>query len=197
MNLDFYFPTPVWWEDTTIDNLQILNLCKQLRLEDPDGRSVSNNGGWQSKDFKAGTYKEMNDFVDAVISMSAQCIHDYGYYENSYKFEMLNMWFNVNSVGNSNQIHTHAGSFISGVYYVSANSSHSNLIFYKNLNEDFIVTSAGDVERHTSISGATCRYPAKTGRLILFPSNLPHGVLPEQSSEERISLAFNLRMTNV
>ena len=110
---------------------------------------------------------------------------------------MLNGWFNVNQKGNSNQIHTHGGSFISGTYYVQAEQDQSELIFYKNFTEDFVISSAGQIDNFTAISGATCRYPPKTGRLILFPSYVPHGVMPSTSDNERISLAFNMRMVDV
>ena len=197
MNTDFYFPTPVWWEDTNIDNTPIVQLCNKLRTEDPDGRLISNNGGWQSKDFKLQEHNEFIDFVDAVSDMSMSCLNDYGYVNGAYKLEMLNGWFNVNQKGNSNQIHTHGGSFISGTYYVQAEQDQSELIFYKNFTEDFVISSAGQIDNFTAISGATCRYPPKTGRLILFPSYVPHGVMPSTSDNERISLAFNMRMVNV
>jgi uncharacterized protein (TIGR02466 family) len=197
MNLDFYFPTPVWWEDTTIDNSSIIDLCNTLHSADPTGRKISNNGGWQSKDFKPYAYTEFLEFVTAVTNMSMQCLNDYGYVDGAYKLEMQNAWFNVNQEGDSNQIHTHGGSFISGVYYVKAETDQSELLFYKNFTEDYIITSAGDISRFTPISGATCRYPPKTGRLVLFPSYVPHGVLPSTSKEDRISLAFNMRMTSV
>jgi len=197
MNMDFYFPTPVWWEDTNIDNTPIIELCNKLRNDDPNGRKISNNGGWQSSDFKPNEHTEFADFVIAVTNKSLQCLNDYGYVQNAYKLEMLNAWFNINQEGNSNQIHTHGGSFISGVYYAKANTDQSELIFYKNFTEDYIITSAGDIEQFTPISGATCRYPPKTGRLVLFPSYIPHGVMPSTSKDERISLAFNMRMSNV
>tara|TARA_Y100000389_G_C17471282_1_gene531365 strand:+ start:7580 stop:8173 length:594 start_codon:yes stop_codon:yes gene_type:complete len=197
MNVDFYFPTPVWWEDTNIDNAPLMALCNTLREEDPEGRSISNNGGWQSSNLILGQYDEFNQFLETVTELSFTCLDSYGYVAGAYKLEMLNGWFNVNQKGDSNQIHTHGGSFISGVYYVEAEQDQSELIFYKNFSEDHIITSAGDIENYTPISGATCRYPPKSGRLILFPSYLPHGVLPSTSNKERVSMAFNMRMTNV
>ena len=197
MNTDFYFPTPIWWLDTDIDNAPIAQLCNNLRAEDLEGRQISNNGGWQSKDFKLQDHDEFTNFVDTVTDMSLSCLKDYGFVDGAYKLEMLNGWFNVNQKGNSNQIHTHSGSFISGTYYVQAEQDQSELIFYKNFTEDFIISSAGQIENYTGISGATCRYPPRTGRLILFPSYVPHGVMPSTSDNERISLAFNMRMVDV
>ena len=146
MNTDFYFPTPIWWLDTDIDNAPIAQLCNNLRAEDPEGRQISNNGGWQSKDFKLQEHDEFTDFVDAVADMSMSCLKDYGYVDGAYKLEMLNGWFNVNQKGNSNQIHTHGGSFISGTYYVQAEQDQSELIFYKNFTEDFVISSAGQID---------------------------------------------------
>ena len=38
MNLDMFFPTPVWWEQTELDNTDMLKLCYQLHKEDDNGR---------------------------------------------------------------------------------------------------------------------------------------------------------------
>lgn len=193
MNLDFYFPTPVWWADTPVDVAPIKMLCDRLRDEDPTGRQISNNGGWQSKDFKGDTHNELNQLVDYIVNNSQQCIEDYGFHSDA-RLEMLNMWLNVNGKGHSNQIHTHGGSFISGTFYVQVPEKSSDIILYKNTTEDHIISSAAHIERYTAISGATCRYPAREGRMVLFPSYVPHGVLPMQGEGERISLAFNLRI---
>ena len=59
MNMDMFFPTPVWWEQTQLDNTDMLKLCYQLHTDDDDGRVLSNQGGWQSKDFRPDAYAEM------------------------------------------------------------------------------------------------------------------------------------------
>lgn len=196
MNLDFYFPTPIWWDDTNINLEPIRALCQRLRDEDPNGRQISNNGGWQSADFKGGDHNELSTLIDYILGASERCLGDYGY-ALGYKFKMLNLWFNVNGKGHSNQIHTHAGSFLSGTFYVTVPNNASDIVFYKNTSEDHIIASAAHIDTHTAISGATCRYPPRDGRMVLFPSYLPHGVLPSQTEEERVSLAFNLEIVDV
>jgi len=196
MNLDFYFPTPVWWQDTTIDITPVKNLCMSLRNSDPEGRHLSNNGGWQSADFAPNVYTEMREFESVITDISQQAVEDYGYRQGTHFLKLVNMWFNVNGKGNSNQIHTHSGSFLSGVFYVHAVEQHSELVFYRNQSEEYIITSAGYIDRHTAISGATCRYRPRTGRALFFPSWIPHGVLPNEVDEERISIAFNMEMTH-
>tara|TARA_B110000503_G_C7150581_1_gene414967 strand:+ start:2273 stop:2866 length:594 start_codon:yes stop_codon:yes gene_type:complete len=197
MNIDYYFPTPVWWNDTTLDNMPLLSLCNTFKKEDPKGRDLSNRGGWQSKDFDTSEYQEFNEFNSLVNTSSLQCLNDFGYVHGAYKLELSNMWFNINTREDTNQTHIHTGSFISGVYYLQATMNHGEIVFYRNFNEDYIISSAAKIDHHTPISGATCRYPSKTGRLLLFPSWMAHGVMPSNTDEERISLAFNMRIVNV
>lgn len=188
MNLDYYFPTPVWWVDTGINNETILQYCYTAREKDPTGRSISNLGGWQSNDINP---KDLPELYNYIMVNANQCLHDYGY-DSSTTLEMGNMWVNINEKNHSNKTHIHHGSFISGVYYVKCNENSPQIVFYKNFSEDFIVTSASRVDRYTPISGSVCKYPPKEGRLILFPSYLPHSVEENETEEERISISFNI-----
>jgi uncharacterized protein (TIGR02466 family) len=193
MNLDFHFPTPIWWDDTNIKLETIRELYQRLRDEDPNGRQLSNNGGWQSTDFKDDDHKELETLMNYILSVSEQCLGDYGY-ASGYKLKMDNLWFNANGKGHSNQIHTHSGSFLSGTFYVTVPNNASDISFYKNSNENYIIASAAHTKTHTVISGATCRYSPREGRMLLFPSYLPHEVLPSQIEQERVSLSFNLEI---
>ena len=45
------FSTPIWIKEYPEMNvIPILNLCRELRDADPDGRIISNRNGWQSMD---------------------------------------------------------------------------------------------------------------------------------------------------
>ena len=67
MNLDYYFPTPVWWEQTEINNGPIEELAYRLRKENPTGRKLSNQGGWQSMDFRPGTHPEVAELEKRIM----------------------------------------------------------------------------------------------------------------------------------
>jgi len=57
-----------------------------------------------------------------------------------------------------------------------------------------LASVTGHYDTYTPLSGVTARYPPKANRLIMFPSYVPHGVLPSGSQEDRISLSFNIRI---
>ena len=190
MNLDFYFPTPIWWIDTGLDNQRILDYCIDLRKNDPDGREVSNFGGWQSNDIDCK--QDLPELVEFVMNQSDRIISDYGFDRSKTSLWFGNSWVNINKGKQWNQIHHHHGSFLSGVYYVQATSDSGNIYFYKDFNQSFITTSYAKVESNTALSAGLCYYPPRTGRLLLFPSNLLHSVDKSRDEEDRISIAFNI-----
>lgn len=193
MNLDLYFPTPVWWEDIAINNDEILNFCYDTRKKDPNGRQMSNVGGWQSQDIAPGEHTELDKLVDAIYLRTDFCLSTYGFRPGSLKMEIGNMWININGENDVNMVHIHNGSFLSGCYYVKASKDSGQITFYKNFAEDFAITSVAPIDRFTQVSGSTAKYPARAGRLVMFPSWLPHGVTPNHD-DERISIAFNIKM---
>lgn len=194
MNLDMFFPTPVWWEQTELDNTDMLKLCYQLHKEDDNGRVLSNQGGWQSKDFRPDAYDAMKPLHDAIMKQAHQCIRDYGYYEEYCYPIMENFWFNINKQGNTNSVHIHDNSFISGVYYASAKPGQGNLNVYKNHMQDFIIASAAPMQNYTPISAAAISYEPVSSKLILFPGWLPHGVERNTTEEDRVSISFNVKL---
>ena len=196
MNTDYYFPTPIWWIDTQVDLSSLYDLYQKIRSNDPNGREMSNFGGWQGQDILEGDYHLMDDFIHVVEQYSDKCINDYGY-ANSTKLKVSNLWFSANSNGGFNQIHNHAGAFISGTFYIKVPNGAGEITFYKNHYEEYAVSGAAPIVQHTAISGSTCRYEPREGRLILFPGYLQHAVMPTTGNEERVSLSFNMSITNV
>lgn len=103
-------------------------------------------------------------------------------------------WLNLFQKGNYEMPHNHYGSFISGVYYVSSNERCSKFYF-----EDHIETRKMWYEYHKQFQTndtQAIKYSPVEGRMLLFPSWLIHGVLPNEAETERVSLAFNLVIEN-
>ena len=190
MHLDCHFPTPVWWTYLDIDNEYLLNFLYKLRASDPQGRNHSNNGGWQSQTFPANRIKNL---AESVMLESNNCFKDYGYDPNS-KLIFGNAWGNINKRGNTNQIHLHPGSFLSGVYYVKTNQNSGDISFYRDFNQQFILTSATKILNPTKLNGTIVRYPVNTGKLLLFPSTLLHAVEESDDDEDRVSVSFNMSL---
>lgn len=194
MNFDAFFPTPVWWEDTNIDTTEMCKLVYKLHAEDQQGRQLSNQGGWQSRDFRPGKYTEMKPLEDLILRQANQSLIDYGYDTSAGFLVIENLWFNINKKGDTNSVHIHDASFVSGAFYIKADQKQGGIIFYKDYNADFIVASRLPIATHTAISASAIRYEPKTSRFIMFPGNLPHGVERNDTDEDRISVSWNVKI---
>ena len=83
-------------------------------------------------------------------------------------------WFNLAKPGESTGVHDHAHlSILSGVVYLSCSPNSGNLFFHKEGEMDLDIMPS-------------------EGKLVLFEPWMRHGVRGNRSSEERLSLAFNL-----
>jgi uncharacterized protein (TIGR02466 family) len=96
-------------------------------------------------------------------------------------------WANYTSKNQWHHKHTHPNSFISGVFYFSADVVLDRIQFYKN---DYQPLSVAPIE--ITPSNLECfELPVETGVLLLFPSSLAHRVNTVQHENTRISLSFN------
>lgn len=91
--------------------------------------------------------------------------------------------------------HIHQNSIISGSYYIHADSNSEGITFYKNTDyTDRYITWQTDPELMKTHywNWRWCKFPVKTGLLILFPSHLKHAVDGLATAHNlRCSLAFN------
>ena len=109
-------------------------------------------------------------------------------------FTISTSWLTKCEKGESSQVHSHANSFWSGVYYYGEKYDGSSSLAFENpLNNymrdyGFYVMS----EKATQYNKLSERVtPHKIG-LVLFPSYLKHKILKHDSDIPRYSLAFNI-----
>ena len=91
--------------------------------------------------------------------------------------KITSMWVNISSFGNWNAIHTHAKeslNLLSGIFYLKTPKNSGKILFHNPI----------DVNH-------TLEIEPKEGDILFFNSILPHMVAPNQSNEDRISIAFN------
>lgn len=191
LKVDFWFPTPIWTVNLDVDNEILKRACIKLKEDNPEGRTLSNRGGWQSNDFHPEqSIAVFQDLVTKVVSQSDSILHmDYGHTDRC--TAVNNFWININTKHDSNQVHSHPGAFLSAVYYVTAPQNSGNICFERDSKDSFIMGTF-HLSGKTPVSGVTCEYPPSQGRLMLFPGWLSHSVIPSETDEERISIAFNI-----
>ena len=88
-------------------------------------------------------------------------------------YEKNEFWFNAASNGESTRIHNHIEhAIVSGIFYLQVPENSANLYFKNGKKNELEIKP-------------------ETGMMVFFPSELDHYVPENQSSETRISLAFN------
>ena len=179
-----WFSYPIWHNIIEYEHhKELLDYCL-LRKGYDDGRILSNKGGWQSSDLFFNTDETTNKlcaFLQHYLNILSEKI--------KIKFKIDNLWININGSETSNQIHVHPNSYISGVFYVKAKENQGDICFKNPLEyfNEFMYMKNNFLDSNV-------HYKPKTGMLLLFPSSLPHFVLPNRTNIDRISIAFNTKV---
>jgi uncharacterized protein (TIGR02466 family) len=182
------FPTALYvfrLHDIEALNQQLLELIYQLRKVDP-GYTASNVLGWHSKVnlFELKEVQPLKVRIDMAIAEVATAM---GY--EKVTIAPANCWANINPHNASNKIHDHANCLFSGVYYVKTPENCGNLTLYDPREPRTFYKPA--VQNYTAYTADAIAHVAEAGLLLIFPSWLRHGVEPNLSHEDRVSIGFN------
>jgi uncharacterized protein (TIGR02466 family) len=100
-------------------------------------------------------------------------------------FKIYGCWITKTMPGEHAHNHTHGHNDLSGVYYIKTNNKDGNLFF----NNPLTLLSHSYSFEHIP---QQLQYVPEEGKIVLFPGWLEHGVKTNDSSEERISISFNI-----
>ena len=95
---------------------------------------------------------------------------------------------NYTEVNQFHHQHSHANSYVSGVFYIAADEEVDTIKFDKRCSPEIVL----DVLKYNIFNSKGWRRPIQTGDVLLFPSSLLHGVEPKKGMNTRISLSFNV-----
>lgn len=101
-------------------------------------------------------------------------------------------WINVNPTGGYNVIHNHPNAFFSGVYYLQAEENSGEIVVLNPVGEQGLTIPQQLINKGSMYTSDRYLYSPKKDLLLLFPAYLNHYVHPNQSSQERICIAFNI-----
>lgn len=164
-----------------------LNLLKKEQKNNK-GKTISNVGGFQSNQYT--TLRE--DILRNVFLNPGKNFIEKLNPKKNLNLTLGDFWINSNLNKDYNLLHNHFGATISGIYYLEVPKNSGRLVFQN-----------GDLSKMSSINfdyfhneNYYARYfiiPEKFD-LYLFPSEAFHYVEPNRSFENRVSVAFNLKV---
>ena len=106
-------------------------------------------------------------------------------------------WININPKGGANATHHHQPWDWSGVFYVkqpniSDEGGRSGMIEFINPCQQSSTLASKGFEN--SGMAPFLRFRPNPGEMVFFPSYLLHSVYPNETDDDRITIAYNLRL---
>ena len=192
------FATPLFVADLDLNISNLKHFCEKTQKKDI-GRIASNSGGYQSNNLSLDK-SPLSPLIKEIETNANVFAQQFLNKKVIQKIDSI--WMNTNSYKDSNRVHSHPGSSISGVYYVKAPSNAGNIIFqhpaFETLGYYYNSMSAlpGEInepEEYNQFNTSSVSSPVAENTLYLFPSWLMHYVESNTNkTEERISISFNI-----
>lgn len=205
------FPTYIHAVDFKFEGYEAFNLdlamaLYRMRSRDPEGIFRSNmSGTWHSKDTVFNECGEFGQKLGRMFHRSFAALaqkHALNPHpKDQYKMRMA-AWCMMYREGGYASPHTHPNCHLSGVYYVDVGEPQEAQRLATNVNVvpgslEFLDTRSGIGQQmlagHSLNPGF--RAAPELGRMIVFPSGLPHFVHPVKGDGERIAVACNATIT--
>jgi len=192
--ITYWFPTGIYHSDYDSHNSLKECILSHLRPKEIDPNEKYHSWGFWEKNVNRGLqdvfsiqHPEISKFKTWIENQVSEFSKSYGC-ENSY--EAVQSWINIYDRGDFQESHVHIGFDFSGIYFIQAPEDSGKVVFENPLNIYNMrpLTSKKTTDLYTE----SAIYAPVEGRLILFRSNLRHGVFPHNNNEPRISIAFNL-----
>ena len=189
-----YFPHPIFQykvDDYKSHNKKLSKYVYDLKQDDSKGQKKSNINGWHSPFFNLNDKEnEGFKFLLKTQPYMIDVFKSYGWVYSPRKVICSGMWAIINKKGNFNTEHIHPNSNLSAAYYVKAPENCG----------DFMVGNPHSISRDkftereqpNELNRLVAKLKVEEGDLLIFPSYLPHSVLPNESDEDRIVISFNV-----
>lgn len=100
-------------------------------------------------------------------------------------------WLNVYGTSDSQEAHVHSNHVISGIYYIQAPEGCGELLLHSRHADNMYNPKFTAMNE---LNMTTAAIQPEAGVMLLFRSYLRHSVKPSQCKEDRISVAFNLKV---
>ena len=184
------FPEPVYesklGRELTKKELNIINKCEINRYKDMMNSDQFNSS--QSSDNYVLEKKELKNLKEDLNKIVIDYFEKVVCTKNSIFPHITQSWINYSKAGHGLHSHSHPNSFISGVFYPSADKKVDQIKFFKGIYERIKLS----YDNYNTFNSRSWFFPVETGSVLLFPSHLVHGVENKEGTNLRISLAFNV-----
>lgn len=122
----------------------------------------------------------------------------------SLQLQLMGCWFQIQNGMAFHDVHTHGNCSWSGVYYVQCDSEEKRVLHPSLGSKNGVTRFYGPYTQwlggaHVDIGNAylqknTVDIVPEPGKLVVFPSYLPHQAMPYEGEKDRIIVSFNAQI---
>ena len=194
---EYLFPTQVvsgTIKDFDSFKQDLIDWIYQYKELDPGISKISNKRGWQSLSKEVFTEEGFEPFKDKLIPCVTQLSNEF---RVGRQMDLVQMWLNINGPFSYNVSHRHPGTELAGVLWIKQTPESGRFVF-DNMDvgyRDAMLLTATDRDYLEEKKMPPEYVPQYTdGTMILFPAGLSHRVEINETTEDRISLSFNIKI---
>lgn len=191
MNIIQIFATPIW--NSEFPNFQnqkktLLEAVTEFRKQNPQGVFKSNIVGYQSP-MNLTNEPRLSPLFEYIAQMAIKANFDNEFVDCD--VYLTAAWANFNdSRAAHNHEHIHTDTY-AGVFYLQVPEKSGKISFANpGLNRLWAGSMLG--ESKNKFTSENLKFEPKEGQIYIWPSYLPHSVLPNEHDQTRISISFNI-----
>lgn len=183
------FSSPIFRDFLDLDNTALEKFC---RSKCTDSKKYQDRGFSQSDDLDL-TDPALLELVNTIQNQMNMLHLDLGLSEN-FQSCLYRGWANLDNNWSIRVPHSHPEATFACVYYVTGNPESGNLEFINpNLAQSRTILPK-HVGTFNEFTGSTFKINPVPGQLIIFPAWLYHYVNSGIGNNERISIAFDIKI---
>jgi uncharacterized protein (TIGR02466 family) len=187
LNLEHYFPCPIWWADQPkfVNKLNkasdpyIKKSQKNLKKTIDERNKKFGDKGDAGQVFHSTTLigdPKFNELTKYVGATAHNLLNEMGFDLTNYQVFTTELWVQefAKKGGGHHTLHTHWNGHISGFYFLKASEKTSNPVF-EDPRPGNVMNLLPEKDK-TKITTATSQihFKVQPGRMMFFPSYMPH-----------------------
>ncbi len=189
--ITYWFPTGIYHNSypehntlkTYLLDKVLENVSHNSQTDSWLGNPKNSCGNWDPLTLTDSNIIKFKNWIEEEVKVFSKS------YGSSEDYLIKQCWANIYNFGDFQETHYHPGWDFSAVYFLTAPEGSGSLIFENPLLPDMRpIRTSGTFD----LNCQAAIYRPVEGQLVIFRSNLRHGVYPNKSKENRISLAINL-----
>jgi len=191
MNIIQVFSTPIWSSPLPYfkeERQNFIDCVSSFKERNPEGIHKSNIGGYHSP-MTLTKETKLSPLFEYACQMAIKANFDNQFEDCN--VHITSAWVNFNdnrAAHNSEHVHTDT---YSGVFYLQI-PEKSGQISFTNPGMNKLWQGLACGEEKNKFTAEHLKFEPKEGDLFLWPSYLPHSVLPNNHDDVRISISFNI-----